>query len=182
MERTLVNKFDAYEAAPCLTWTDERGEEITESFETESERDAAFEEYQGAKFWTLYGHRAGQGVEAIGDFTTETAALNVLYSITGTDLPCIQTRTIYQLPHSADSVITLRLSLIDAGQILDGLECRAASWRTTAGVLDSGNNLDNSVIEECSNAREATGIADHYASIIAAIRAQLPTIAEAERN
>jgi hypothetical protein len=73
-------------------------------------------------------------------------------------------------------LITLQLSRNDIGQILDGLEARAASWRNTAEYLaNDGDSADDSfVIEECTDEAEAAGIADHYAAIIAAIRAQLP--------
>jgi hypothetical protein len=36
-----------------------------------------------AQFWTLYGHINGQGVEAIGDFSSRKAAEEVYYRITG---------------------------------------------------------------------------------------------------
>jgi hypothetical protein len=70
---------------------------------------------------------------------------------------------------------TLRLDLNDIGQILDGLRCRAESWRDTAVYLESGEApRDDFIVEECSDAEEAKGIAEHYERIIRAIESQLP--------
>jgi len=107
MERIAKNKFDGYEVAPCLTLKDDGREPYTESYETIAERDAAIQSWPGSgheDFWTLYGHRDGQGVEAIGDFTSERAALDVLYSITGANMLCAHGRSFYQLPERQSSV------------------------------------------------------------------------------
>jgi hypothetical protein len=69
---------------------------------------------------------------------------------------------------------TLRLDRNDIGQILDGLRCRAESWRQTAEYLDSGcTNGANFILEECSDAEEARSIAEHYERIIHSIKKQL---------
>lgn len=70
---------------------------------------------------------------------------------------------------------TLRLDSTDIGQILDGLRCRADSWRNTAHYLESGHtSRDDFIAEECSDADEARAIADHYERIIRSIENQLP--------
>jgi len=38
---------------------------------------------EDADIWTLYGHRDGEGVQAIGDFDTREAAVAIYFSITG---------------------------------------------------------------------------------------------------
>lgn len=70
--------------------------------------------------------------------------------------------------------VTLRLSEDDIGQILDGLRCRAEAWRKTASYLRTGDSGDELfVIEECSDADEASGLAFRYEAIIRTIAEQL---------
>jgi hypothetical protein len=72
------------------------------------------------------------------------------------------------------TIHTLKLDSNDVGQIIDGLRCRADSWRETADYLESGHaSRDDFVSEECSNADEARSIADHYERIIRALEVQI---------
>lgn len=73
------------------------------------------------------------------------------------------------------TIHTLRLDSNDIGQILDGLRCRADSWRETATYLETGHaSRDDFIAEECNDAEEAQNIADHYERIIRSIESQLP--------
>ncbi len=73
------------------------------------------------------------------------------------------------------TIHTLRLDSNDIGQILDGLRCRADSWRETAAYLETGHaSRDDFIAEECSDAEEAQNIAAHYERIIRSIENQLP--------
>jgi hypothetical protein len=69
---------------------------------------------------------------------------------------------------------TYRIELddFDLGQVLDGLEIRAATWEKTADYHRTGESPPNFIVEECNNADEADKIARHYRSIIAKIRKQ----------
>jgi hypothetical protein len=63
---------------------------------------------------------------------------------------------------------TIELDEEDLGQILDGLEIRAESWRRTAEYLRAGDMPagDFFVIEECRDEEEAEAIAADYGRII----------------
>ena len=63
----------------------------------------------------------------------------------------------------------------DIGQLLDGLENRAESWRRTADYMRTGEmpGGDFFIIEECSDAEEADGLAGHYEAIIESIQNQM---------
>lgn len=75
---------------------------------------------------------------------------------------------------SRDKHQVLRLHPNDIGQILDGLRCRAESWRETAQFLESGHApRDDFIAEECSKPIEAAGIARHYERIIRDVEKQL---------
>lgn len=74
------------------------------------------------------------------------------------------------MPHDKEYVI--RLSGLDLGQAIDGLEARATAWRLTATYLETGEAPDGYVIEECSDAEEAQRLAEHYERIIASLTAQ----------
>lgn len=69
----------------------------------------------------------------------------------------------------------IELEDLDLGQLLDGLESRAESWEKTAEYLrtDEMPGGDYFLIEECSDAEEADGIAEHYRSIIVKIQKQM---------
>ena len=62
----------------------------------------------------------------------------------------------------------------DLGQLLDGLEIRADSWRRTAEYLRAGDMPDGEffIIEECSDEDEAEGIAADYDRIIGVLMEQ----------
>jgi hypothetical protein len=69
----------------------------------------------------------------------------------------------------------IELNDLDLGQVLDGLEIRAASWERTAEYLRTQTMLEGEIflIEECSKPEEAEDIAAHYRSIIANIQRQM---------
>jgi len=66
--------YDNYEISPC-----------TRTEEPDKPGHFYFEvcEPHEADVWTLYGHRDGEGVEAIGDFSSRQHAEQVYYRITG---------------------------------------------------------------------------------------------------
>ena len=66
----------------------------------------------------------------------------------------------------------LRLEDNDLGQLLDGLEARAAAWSKTAEYHRTGESPPDFIVEECNDAKEASRIATHYRSIIAKIQRQ----------
>lgn len=62
----------------------------------------------------------------------------------------------------------LKLESNDLGQLLDGLRCRAESWRNTATYLQTGESPEEFfMVEECRDAEEAESIAADYERIIA---------------
>lgn len=63
----------------------------------------------------------------------------------------------------------------DWGQLLDGLEIRAESWRRTAEYLRTEEMPDGEffIIEECCDEDEAKELAAHYEAIIKNIRSQM---------
>ncbi|MBK8614734.1 MAG: hypothetical protein IPN85_15010 [Flavobacteriales bacterium] len=71
------------------------------------------------------------------------------------------------MPHDKEYVI--RLSGLDLGQMIDGMEVRATAWRLTATYLETGEAPDGFVIEECDDAEEARRIAEHYERILTAV-------------
>lgn len=66
----------------------------------------------------------------------------------------------------------------DWGQLLDGLEIRAESWRRTARYLRAGETPDGELcmIEECSDEDEADGLAARYEAIIKNIQTQMKAL------
>lgn len=69
---------------------------------------------------------------------------------------------------------TIRLEANDLGQLLEGLQSRAESWRNTAEYLESGyNSREDFIIEECTDTEEARAIANHYDRLIATIEIQM---------
>lgn len=71
-------------------------------------------------------------------------------------------------------LIELRLDDSDVGQIIDGLEVRAASWRNTYRYLVTGEPPQPFfVAEECSDADEARKLAEHYERLIVEITKQV---------
>lgn len=72
-----------------------------------------------------------------------------------------------------DKEYVIRLNGFDLGQMLDGLEVRARSWRDTATFLQTGvvPSLDF-LAEECCDAAEALQLAEHYEHIMKRLREQ----------
>jgi len=66
----------------------------------------------------------------------------------------------------------IELGDLDLGQLLDGLEARAEAWEKTADYHRTGESPTDFIVEECNDAHEAEGIANHYRSIIAKIQKQ----------
>ena len=80
------------------------------------------------------------------------------------------------------TIHTLKLDSNDIGQILDGLRCRADSWRETADYLESGEaSRIDFIAEECSDADEAQSIAGTYERIIREIETQIKTAPKRRR-
>lgn len=65
-----------------------------------------------------------------------------------------------------DKVYVIRLSGLDLGQVIDGLEVRANAWGLTAEYLETGEVPDGFMIEECNDAEEARRLAEHYRRIL----------------
>lgn len=66
----------------------------------------------------------------------------------------------------------LRLGENDLGQILDGLEVRAAAWEQTADYPRTGASPSGVLVEECDDADEAAAIARRYRDIMVNIASQ----------
>jgi len=64
----------------------------------------------------------------------------------------------------------IELDDFDLGQVLDGLEARAAIWEKTAEYHRTGEA--DIAVEECRGEAEAAKIGAHYRLIIAKIRKQ----------
>jgi hypothetical protein len=79
-----------------------------------------------------------------------------------------------------DKEITLKLPRLMVGQILDGLRERVQVWRYTEQYMEVGYTDEPCIIEECSDADEARGIAEYYEEIIGCIEKQTD-IAEKKR-
>ena len=69
-------------------------------------------------------------------------------------------------------IYRIELGEDDLGQLIDGLEVRAASWERTAEYLRSGYMNGDFLIEECSDPDEADSIASHYRRILQSIHQQ----------
>lgn len=69
-------------------------------------------------------------------------------------------------------IYRIELDDFDLGQLLDGLEARAAAWEKTASYHRTGKSPPDFIIEESNGAGEADGIAKHYRSIITTILKQ----------
>lgn len=74
-------QFDSYEIRECGEFLDGRGAALIEPLNGETEWPQG-----GApvvRFWTLYGHRPGEGVEAIADRDSFEDICELYYAITG---------------------------------------------------------------------------------------------------
>lgn len=69
----------------------------------------------------------------------------------------------------------IKLGEDDWGQVLDGLEIRAESWKRTADYLRTGEMPDGELflIEDCYDEEEADGLAARYQAIIKNIKGQM---------
>jgi hypothetical protein len=76
-----------------------------------------------------------------------------------------------QSEQAADNVV-LRLPRDFVGQVLDGLDVLIEQWDYTAEYLEHGMVRDDVLIRECSDAAEASAIAEYYRRIREAIREQ----------
>jgi hypothetical protein len=68
--------------------------------------------------------------------------------------------------------ITLIFDDNDVGQILDGLTERMADWQYTAECMDGGPIDPDKNFLECTDAKEARGIAEHYQRMVREIVGQ----------
>ena len=68
---------------------------------------------------------------------------------------------------------TITLNSLDLGQMLDGIEQRALSYRNTEHYHAFGEALSDDIIEEVTDADEARQIAEHFERILATVRAQM---------
>lgn len=68
---------------------------------------------------------------------------------------------------------TIKLNSHDLGQLLDGIEQRALSYRNTENYHACGKTLSDDIVEEVTDADEARQIAEHYERIIATVHAQM---------
>ncbi|MDD5011112.1 MAG: hypothetical protein PHQ00_03205 [Phycisphaerae bacterium] len=72
-----------------------------------------------------------------------------------------------------DEIVTLKLPRLMVGQIIDGLRERQKIWIYTAEFMETGTTEEPCIIEECSDADEASNIAAYYGEIIKSIEKQL---------
>lgn len=68
---------------------------------------------------------------------------------------------------------TISLNALDLGQLLDGIEQRALSYRNTEHYHAFGETLSDTIVEEVTDADEARSIAEQYERIIATVQAQM---------
>ncbi len=71
----------------------------------------------------------------------------------------------------SNKMYIIKISDNNLGQILDGLRCRAEAYRRTELYHNEGHADGD--IEECKDADEAKGIAEHYEQIIADLEGQM---------
>lgn len=71
----------------------------------------------------------------------------------------------------SNKMYVIKISSNNLGQILDGLRCRAEAYRRTEQYHEEGHADGD--IEECKDAKEAAGIAEHYEQIIADLEGQM---------
>jgi hypothetical protein len=68
---------------------------------------------------------------------------------------------------------SITLNALDIGQLLDGIEQRALSYRNTEHYHAFGETLSDDIVEEVTDADEARQSAEHYEQIIATVQAQM---------
>jgi len=74
---------------------------------------------------------------------------------------------------SMSKIYQVELGSLDLCQLLDGLEARAEAWEKTAEYHRTGESPPDFIVEEASDAEEASKIAQHYRSIISKINEQM---------
>ena len=73
-----------------------------------------------------------------------------------------------------DSEVTLTLSRLFVGQVLDMLEDQRDIWEYTERFLIHGQVEEDRIIAEASSPEDARKMMDYYGDIITRIRCQLP--------
>ena len=77
-------------------------------------------------------------------------------------------------PINMGKKLTITLESLDLGQLVERLQAREEAWQKTADFMESGYSADDSfVCEECTDADEATRIANYYGRIIRNIEEQV---------
>lgn len=71
-----------------------------------------------------------------------------------------------------EKIYRIELGSLDLGQLLGGLESRAESWERTPDFLRTETNPEHHffLIEDCSDPKEADGVAAHFRAIISKMR------------
>jgi hypothetical protein len=120
-------RFDAYEVRPVVEEQISDGTSICHPYNSLNEAEAFIADSTGGQtgwpregysiLWTLYGHRDGEGVEAISDLDNEQCAFDLLYSITG--IRGVSGQTVYPLSDNVplvdtNAALTKLASAIDA--------------------------------------------------------------------
>ena len=128
--------FDNYEISPCRRFEepDSPGKFYFEVCEPEE-----------ADVWTLYGHIDGEGVQAIGDFSTREAAEQVYTRITGE-------------PFTGSYQADARLRMMHAGpKLLKALNAIKSWWMSTPGFEEGTDDMPPEIFDAmCSAIAEAT--------------------------
>lgn len=76
--------------------------------------------------------------------------------------------------HQMEEEVIIKLSRLDVGQLIDGLQVRLEAWRATQLYLETGEFPSGDFsIEDATDAEEAEQIADHYERIILSITQQV---------
>lgn len=72
--------YDAYEVAEVAQYTDGLGNTHVEQIQ-EDHDPASKPSHTGKRWWTIYGHKDGHGIEALVDVDTKDLALGILRSM-----------------------------------------------------------------------------------------------------
>lgn len=74
---------------------------------------------------------------------------------------------------NAAKEVTLSLTEMEVGQLLDGLAALSEEWDNTARFLHTGESDEDFMPRDCRDAREANRIAEYYRMIGAKIERHL---------
>jgi hypothetical protein len=110
--------YDNYEISPC-----------TRTEEPDKPGHFYFEvcEPHEADVWTLYGHIDGEGVEAIGDFSSPQHAEQVYYRITGQPFTgSYQADARLRVMHAGPQLLEALQAFIEADELAE--ECGEWKW------------------------------------------------------